>query len=123
MAGIKGQGRTQKLILAALDINPILSISSLNPDGNRSRQKALRKSARRLLAAGLLERVKVIVPTPSGPVIYDAVAKSGSYVLGMQTVLQNEVEPVAEPVEKVDEGEEPMSLDDRIARLQKRINS
>jgi hypothetical protein len=123
MAGKLGQGKTQKSILAALDTNPILSLSSLNPDGNRSRRKAIRKSAGKLLAAGLLERMKVVVPTPSGPMIYDAVAKAGAVVLGIPTVSQNDI---VQPVQKTQEPEaekETLSLDERIQRLQKRINS
>lgn len=123
MAGVKGQGKTQKLILRTLETNPVLSLSSLNPDGNRSRRKALRKSAGRLLAAGLLERMKVVVPTPLGPVISDVVVRSGSYILGMQIVSQNDiVQPVQEIQEPEAEKGKP-SLDERIQRLQKRINS
>ena len=123
MAGIKGQGRTQKLILRTLETNPILSLSSLNPDGNRSRQKALRKSARRLLAAGLLVRLKVVVPSSPMPLIYDCVARSGAAVLGMPATSQNDI---VQPVQETQEPEaekEKLNLDDRIQRLQKRINS
>jgi hypothetical protein len=125
MAGVKGQGKIQKLILAALDTNPVLALPSLNPDSNRSRQRSLRRAERRLLAGGLLVRLKVVVPSPSGPLIYDVVAKSGAAVLGIPTVSQNDLEPKPEPVPEpeIDEREEPMTLNERIERLQEKINS
>ena len=123
MAGIKGQGRTQKLILAALEINPVLSLSSLNPEGSRSRQKALRRSVRRLLAAGLLVRMKIVVPSSPIPIVYDCVAKAGAVVLGIPTKVRTDIVKPVQETQEPEAEKEKLSLDERIQRLQKRINS
>lgn len=120
MAGIKGQGRVQKLILRELDTSPVLSLRVLNPSGNKSRQKALRRSAKKLVQSGAVTRLKVIVPSSPVPTIHDCLVRAGTAVLGIQTTVRTDiVEPVAEPVV---EGEK-LSLDNRIARLQEKINS
>jgi hypothetical protein len=119
MAGIKGQGRVQKLILRELEVSPVLSLRVLNPSGNKSKQKALRRSVKKLVQSGAVTRLKVIVPSSPVPIVHSVVAKAGTTVLGIQTVFRTDiVEPVAEPVA---EGEIPMTLEDRIERLQKRI--
>lgn len=123
MAGKLGQGKLQKLILRELETNPVLSLRSLNPEGKRSRRKALHRSVKKLVQRGVLERVKVIVPNPSGPIVYDAVVRSGSYILGMQIVSQNDIVQPVQEISKTDGDGAKLSLDERIQRLQVRINS
>ena len=124
MAGKQGQGKIQQRILRELETSPVLSLRVLNPDGNRSRQKALRRSTKKLVQSGAVTRLKIIVPSSRVPSIHSLVAKAGTCILGLQTTVRTETDKPVQEISEVDgEGKEPMTLDDRIEKLQEKINS